>query len=280
MWWLCALIIHEDDARIPSGSSTSCTFVLGRSLLMKVVWCGLPKPRLAAATSLQPYGRRTHTCTHTLWHTCTQHTILHNKGAGRCREPPNRCAVAAAAFALRCDHLHARGQVARWISLDSLGILDCTVLDMLAILLCIQILDIRVQSCSYSICAASRVAAIVASGAGTVVVSWYLPGGWDMMCYKYPAVWIESSDILLLCILDVSLIPLHRGGVHHNNYIYTRDNQHILRAPRIQLRNWLADSAAVSIAGPGPCLPANYRSKDSSIHSDYAGGIHWQCNLQ
>ena len=114
---------------------------------------------------------------------------------------------------------------------------DCTVLDMLAILHHITVYSNFRYTCSYSICAASRVAAIVASGAGTVVVSWYLPGGWDMMCYKYPAVWIESSDILLLCILDVSLIPLHRGGVHHNDYIYTRDNQHILRAPRIQLRN-------------------------------------------
>ena len=220
---------------------------------------------------------RTHCGTHP--HNTQFCNILPHKGAGRCREPPNRCAVVAAAFALRCDHLHARGQVARWISLDSLGMIAryWTCWPYYIILLCIQILD---TNCSYSICAASRVAAIVASGAGTVVVSWYLPGGWDMMCYKYPAVWIESSDILLLCILDVSLIPLHRGGVHHNNYIYTRDNQHILRAPRIQLRNWLADSAAVSIAGPGPCLPANYRSKDSSIHSDYAGGIHWQCNLQ
>ena len=68
------LMLHEDDARIPSGSSTSCMFVLGRSLLMKVVWCGLPKPRLAAATSSQLYGRRTHT---------HAHTILDGKGACR-----------------------------------------------------------------------------------------------------------------------------------------------------------------------------------------------------
>ena len=263
-------------------------FLLEAAPAARLSWAGVSSWRLCGAVCPNPVwplqllcnhtaGARTHA--HTLWHTCTQHTILHNKGAGRCREPPNRCAVVAAAFALRCDHLHARGQVARWISLDSLGMIAryWTCWPYYIILLCIQILD---TNCSYSICAASRVAAIVASGAGTVVVSWYLPGGWDMMCYKYPAVWIESSDILLLCILDVSLIPLHRGGVHHNNYIYTRDNQHILRAPRIQLRNWLADSAAVSIAGPGPCLPANYRSKDSSIHSDYAGGIHWQCNLQ
>ena len=126
--------------------------------------------------------RQAHAHMHT--HTCTQHTILHNKGAGRCREPPNRCAVVAAAFALRCDHLHARGQVARWISLDSLGILDCTVLDMLAILLCIQILDIYIYIYVFifNLCSLPGSSKLVASGAGTVVVSWYLPGGWDFFC--------------------------------------------------------------------------------------------------
>ena len=48
---------------------------------------------------------------------------------------------------------------------------------------------------------------------GLVVSTWRM--GHDV---QFPAVRIESSDIWLLYMLDVSLIPL-RGGVHHN---YTR----------------------------------------------------------